>query len=149
MGDLFGLQNLVEEIRRDMVTNHKLDVLIKRIEERDRKIDELEDRIAYLEKNNELLSRRIDDSESYNRRKNLRIVGIPPPADGVQETADDCLNLVKDAINALDVDLDVNAVVDRAHRVSKKIKDANGREVQPMIVRFVMALKNRCVQEAS
>ena len=137
MGDLADLRVIVNEIRRDMATNAKVMELITRIEERDAKISALEERIAVLETKNELLSRRIDDNESYNRRKNLRIVGIPPPADGVQETAADCLEKVKNAISTLDVDFDVHAVVDRAHRVSKKFKDAGGNVVQPMIVRFI------------
>ena len=60
-----------------MVTKEKFDELMLKIDEKNAKIDELEGRINYLENQNQLLERRMDDLESYGRRQNLRIIGIP------------------------------------------------------------------------
>ena len=78
------LRTLIEEIRNSMVTNARFDELIKRMDEKDEKISELEDKIKELEKQNELFERRLDDVESYGRRQNLRIIGIPPPPTGTE-----------------------------------------------------------------
>ena len=127
------LRQIVESIRADMVTNERIDELMSKINEKDVKIAELEERIAYLEKSNSLLERCVDDNESYGRRQNLRIVGIPPPELGIKETADDVCAKVKEAIVALNLP---DATVDRAHRVGKRFGDDKGSPVHPVIVRF-------------
>ena len=73
------LRNLIMEVKNSMVTNERFDELIKRIDEKDAKIAELEGKISVLEDQKKLFERRLDDFESYNRRQNLRIVGIPLP----------------------------------------------------------------------
>ena len=132
------LKNLITDMQAKMVTNEKVEELIQKLHERDEKINELEGRIQFLENQNKLLERRIDDQESYGRRLNLRIVGIPPPADGRKETAEEVTNLVKEAITALDVpNVNVDQVIDRAHRVGKKYtKNDTGVTIHPIIVRF-------------
>ena len=147
MADLAALKTLVEGIREELrskATSAKLDELIAKIDEKDTaittltdRVNHLESRLAVVEKTNQLLERKCDDLESYTRRQNLRIVGIPEPDDG-SETADVCLDKVKEEICKLDgVHLNLDAVIDRAHRVGPK-KNKEGKPVQrPMIVRFV------------
>ena len=132
------LKKLITDMQAKMVTNEKVEELIQKLNERDERINELEGRIQFLENHNKLLERRIDDQESYGRRLNLRIVGIPPPADGRKETAEEVTNLVKEAITALDVpNINLDQVIDRAHRVGKKYtKNDTGVAFHPIIVRF-------------
>ena len=133
------LRNLIMEVKNSMVTNEKFDELIKRIDEKDAKIAELEGKISVLEDQKKLFERRLDDFESYNRRQNLRIVGIPLPPEGVKESSEDVTEKVKEAIRALNVpDLDVDGVIDRAHRVGKRTTNATtGQSFHPVIVRFI------------
>ena len=154
MGDVAELKTLIEGIQTDLrnkATNDKIEELIRKIEAKDAKIEALETKVEALEKERELLTgrvaaaentsalfeRKLDDLESYTRRQNLRIVGIPEPEEG-DENGDACIDKVKEEINRLgdDVHLDLDAVIDRAHRVGPK-RDRQGRRVQrAMIVRF-------------
>ena len=54
-------RTLIQEIRDSMFTNERFQELIKRLDEKDTKINELKGRIKYLEKQNELFERRLDD----------------------------------------------------------------------------------------
>ena len=132
------LKQLITEMKNTMVTKDKFDELFKLLGEKDDKIAELEDRVKELENQANLYERRLDDLESYGRRQNLRIVGIPPPANGRKESADEVLEKVKDAIVALDVpNINVDEVIDRAHRVGKKYRrEGSNDEIHPIIVRF-------------
>ena len=132
------LKLLITEMKNSMVTKDKFDELFKLLGEKDEKIAQLEDRVKVLETQAGLYERRLDDLESYGRRQNLRIVGIPPPSNGRKESAEEVLEKVKDAIAELDVpNLNVDEVIDRAHRVGKKFKrDGSNEEVHPIIVRF-------------
>ena len=147
MADLAELKRLIEGIQTDLrnkATTEKIDELIKSIEARDEKIVELEKRVELLETRapttetqNKLLERKLDDLESYTRRQNLRIVGIPEPDDG-SENAGACIEKVKEEILKLgdDVHLDLDHAIDRAHRVGPK-KDRRGNPIErAMIVRF-------------
>ena len=136
MADIAELKTLIESM------NDKIDGLVAKIDEKDVKISDLEQRVVGLEtqmsvmaQTNYLLERKCDDLESYTRRQNLRIVGIPEPADG-SETADICLEKVKEEIVKLDVNIDIDREIDRAHRVGpKKDRQGNPKE-RAMIVRF-------------
>ena len=132
------LKQLITEMKATMVTKEKFDELFNLVKAKDEKIQELEGRIKRLEKQNELLDRRMDDCESYGRRQNLRIVGIAPAVDGRKETAEEVTEKVKIAITQLDVPhLNVDDVIDRAHRVGKKFKKPDSdEEIHPVIVRF-------------
>ena len=145
MAELGDLRTLVEEIRnelREKATTEKINELIAKIDEKDAtistlttRVDELESRLAIVEKSNLLLERKCDDLESYTRRQNLRIIGIPEPDDG-SETAAVCVQKVKDEIAKLDLHLNLETAIDRAHRVGPK-KDKQGKRIQrAMIVRF-------------
>lgn len=146
MADIGELKTLIEEIQRDLATKattEKIEELILKIGEKDTKIAELEIKITTLEnrvteseKSKALLERKCDDLESYTRRQNLRITGIEEPADG-NEDGDACMRKVKEEIAKIDgLHLNLDHVIDRAHRVGPK-KDRNGNRVQrAMIVRF-------------
>lgn len=146
MAELAELKQLVEDIREDLrgkATTAKIEELLLKINEKDAaitalqtRVGDLENRLTVMENTNILLERKCDDLESYTRRQNLRIIGIPEPVDG-SETADDCVAKVKEEINKLDgVHLNLDMSIDRAHRVGPK-KDRQGNTVQrPMIVRF-------------
>ena len=145
MADIAELKTLIEGIQaalKDTATNEKIEELIRKIDEKDTKItalekrvEALEGRLAVVENVNILLERKCDDLESYTRRQNLRIVGIAEPEGG--EDGDECLRKVKEEIAKMEnVHLDLDRVIDRAHRVGPK-KDRQGNRVQrAMIVRF-------------
>ena len=88
----------------------------------------LEQRVLELERSKSLLERRIDDNESYGRKQNLRIFGIPNPKQGQKETEEECIKKVRVQIEKLNVENeDVNIKIDRAHRVGAQMKDKNGK----------------------
>ena len=146
MADFAELKQIVESIREDLrskATTAKIDELLLKINEKDElittlqnRIENLDSRLKVVENTNTLLERRCDDLESYTRRQNLRIVGIPEP-DDASETSEDCLTKVKEEISKLDgVHVNLDVAIDRAHRVGPK-KDRQGNPIQrPMIVRF-------------
>ena len=112
-------------------TIEEKDVKIAALED---KTKMLEDRVEILEKSNALLERKCDDLESYTRRQNIRIVGIPEvegPEDGTA-----CVAKVKEVISDLGLPLNLDTAIDRAHRIGPR-KDREGRPIQrAMIVRF-------------
>ena len=146
MADIGELKTMIEGIQRDLrnkATNEKIEELIRKIEEKDEKIIELQNRVETLENrltevenSKALFERKCDDLESYTRRQNLRIIGIPEPADG-SENGEECVQKVKEEILKItDLHLNLDLVIDRAHRVGPK-KDRQGKPVQrAMIVRF-------------
>ena len=144
MTDLAELKTIVEGIQKDLrdTINAKIDKLIQSLAEKDEtiedlkdRVDRLESRVSVLENTNKLLDRRCDDLESYTRRQNLRIVGIPESTEG-PENADACLQKVKEEIAKLDTNINLDAAIDRVHRVGPK-KDRSGNPIQrAMIVRF-------------
>ena len=146
MAEYAELKQIVEGIQRDLqglATTEKIDELIRKLGEKDKTIEELkvrvgglETRVAVLENTNKLLDRKCDDLESYTRRQNLRIVGIPEPDDG-SENAEACLEKVKEEIAKLDdVHLNLDMAIDRAHRVGPKRDRAGNPTERAMIVRF-------------
>ncbi len=145
MAELAELKTLIEGIQNDLrgkATNDKINELIAKIDEKDatisslnERVEVLEGRISTMENTNRLLERKCDDLESYTRRQNLRIVGIPEPNDG-SETGEICLEKVKEEISKLDVNINLETAIDRAHRVGSK-RDREGNPVErAMIVRF-------------
>ena len=136
MGDIADLRKFIEDQAK--VTNDKIDGLIMKINEKDQKILALEQRVLELERSKSLLERRIDDNESYGRKQNLRIFGIPNPKQGQKETEEECIKKVRVQIEKLNIEnKDVNIKIDRAHRVGAQMKDKNGKLLdRPMIVRF-------------
>ena len=71
----------------------------------------------------------------YNRRLCLRINGIPLPRKNSEpESADECLNKVKDVFEEIGVAIP-DEVIDRAHRIGK-VHKSRGNKSQQMIVKF-------------
>ena len=137
MEGLADIRKLIEDIQQDLrnkATNEKINELIQKIDEKDAKISKLENdvklleaRVTVMKQLNTLLERKYDDLESYTRRQNLRIVGIPEP-DGGTEDGDACVAKVKEEIAKLELHLDLNQVVDRAHRIGPKT-DRKGNRI--------------------
>ncbi len=96
----------------------------KKIENLERRVDELEGLVKVIER----LEERIDDSEQYSRRMCLRINGVPLPKDDKKE---DCVEKVHELIKEAGVDLTKDAI-DRAHRIGRISEDGK----QQIIVRF-------------
>ena len=145
MEGLADIRKLIEDIQQDLrnkATNEKINELIQKIDEKDAKISKLENdvklleaRVTVMEKSNTLLERKYDDLESYTRRQNLRIVGIPEPDVGTED-GEACVEKVKEEIAKLGLHLDLNQAVDRAHRIGPKTDRRGNRIQRPMIVRF-------------
>ena len=145
MDGIADLKKLIEDIQADLqnkATTEKIEELIQKIDAKDQKISDLENkvkqlegRVTVLETANTLLERKHDDLESYTRRQNLRIVGIPEPADG-REDGDACVMKVKEELAKLDLHLNLDQAIDRAHRVGPKNDRRGNRTQRPMIVRF-------------
>ena len=98
------------------------------------KIDELESRIAIMERHITLLQNNVDYNEQYNRRLCLKINGIPPVDDGERQTAEMWLEKVKNVFEKLEVEVP-DTVIDMAHRIGK-LRIVKGRKVHQVIVRF-------------
>lgn len=159
MGDMETINKLLEELKEDLKTKASSELVTKLLNEikaRDSRIDLLEEKVQKLEndaaefksrveklegfnaviKNTvNLLERKIDDNEQYNRRSSLRIVGIPLPQSG-NEKSNESLDKVKLVFNDLpDVNIP-NCSFDRAHRIGRKVENIDGVEKQQMIVKF-------------
>ena len=138
MADVHILKELIESIKTEL--GGKIDNLTKTLEEKDKKIIDLENKVtlleeklAYRDTKYDLLERRLDDSEQYSRRTSLRINGIPGAA---KESADDCLKKVKSEVAKLGVDIN-DCEFDRAHRVGyTKDREGNPVKDRQMIVKF-------------
>ena len=89
MSEIAELKTLIQGMKAELektAKNETIEDLIRKIDEKDakiadltRRVDLLEGRIAVAENTNTLLLQKHDDLESYTRRQNLRIVGIPEP----------------------------------------------------------------------
>ena len=147
MADIAELKALIQNLQAELAKTAKqesIDDLLTKLAAKDetigkleKRIENLEGRVAVAENTNALLIRKNDDLESYTRRQNLRIVGIPEPEDR-KETADACIEKVKEEILKLgdDVHLNLDWAIDRAHRVGPS-KDKQGKNIErAMIVRF-------------
>ena len=99
--------------------------------ETNKKLDELQSTSALLQKHVENLKRsnmelqkKCEENEQYGRRLCLRIKGLPKKT---KESANDVLQQVRDLFQEAKVEIP-EAVLDRAHRISRKNND--------VIVRF-------------
>ena len=126
-----------DAIASNMATKDCLKSLSATIARQDEKISILESKVAILEKHVEALSRKANNQEQYNRRLCLRINGIPlPRINNESESADECLNKVKDVFKEIGVAIP-DEVIDRAHRIGK-VQKSRGKKSQQMIVKFTM-----------
>ena len=138
MANINELKVLLESIKSEL--GNKIDVLVAKLDEKDRRIVELETKVnaleekaAYNDTRYNLLECRLDDSEQYSRRTSLRINGIPYNGN---ETSEESLQKVKGEIEKLGVKLDA-CEFDRAHRVGYKTdREGNPMNSRQMIVKF-------------
>ena len=102
---------------------------IKNLEEKVRK---LEDDQKFLNEQDDLRCRKIDDLEQYGRRECLRFDGFEVSD---AESSADCCKIVKDYIkNELKVELNDDDYY-RIHRIGLK-REKNGNKYQQIIVKF-------------
>ena len=137
-----GIKAILDAIQNDLKTKatsidiEELKSLIQekdaRIEALEKRVDELETKLTFLHHSNQLLERKVDDGEQYQRRPSLRISGIPSLPREV-ETGDVCLRKVKEEISKLGVDVK-KLHFDRAHRVGVVKKDDKGKPLPRQMI---------------
>ena len=124
------------EILEDMFKKLKEEIISKfeeKFNEQNRKIDELEGKIAIQENTTDQLISKCDDDEQYSRRSCLRIHGIECSDD---ERNGNVLQRVKECYEEINLSFqDEN--IDRVHRIGKTYTDKNtGKKVKSIIVKF-------------
>ena len=105
--------------------------LKNKIQRTNRKAKSLEIENERLKKSVNLSLFKIDASEQYGRRENLRIHGIP----GSKNNQDDGEEIVLKIAKSLNVDVQP-CEIQRAHRLGKKIIN-NISKPRPIFVRFI------------
>ena len=137
--EIAKIHSLITDIKADLATKAtetKLEQLTAVLHEKDNKIEILESRIELLENVVEKWKGKCEENEQYSRRLTLRITNIPVANEGETETADDCLEKVKEVISETGADIP-DEFIDRAHRIGKVFKrEEDGHEQQAMIVKF-------------
>ena len=123
-----------EKLESKVATKDCINNLLKTIEEQNKKISILEDKIAVMDSHISQLRNANDNLEQYQRRLCLPIDGIDLPPQGQKETGEDCLQKVQDVFAELGIEIHDN-VIDRAHRVGK-VKNYEGQRGRQMIVRL-------------
>ena len=118
----FQLQEERTKAFEDRLAIHESNMAVlqhleERVDQKLKKIDELEERV--------------DNGEQYSRRLCLRMYNIDLAPPGTKE---DCMKKVKTVLGELDCGVEIDAV-DRAHRIGPREK-VDGKERQQMIVKF-------------
>ena len=136
------LQHLATKEDISQMKDEVIVVLHEKIQEQEKRITGLVERIDQLEANTAVLECHVahlrkshDNQEQYSRRLCLRIDGIELPTNPSNETGTVILDKVKSIFNELEVDVP-DAVIDRAHRIGRKTMGINGKQKQQVIVRF-------------
>ena len=87
----------------------------------------------YLETQDKLKARKLDDLEHYGRRESLRFNGFQT---NQNKSSEDCAKRVKQYIrNTLKVQADENDF-NRIHRIVQKYRRDDGKKCQQIIVKF-------------
>ena len=115
----------------------KLEEKVTTNEETIARLDEivslLEGKIVYLETQNKLKARKLDDLQQYSHRESLRFNGFQTKQN---EFIEYCEKRVKQFIrNTLKVEVDEN-YFNRIHRIGQKYRCDDGKECQQIIVKF-------------
>ena len=95
-------------------------------------IKAVQDHIKELKLENTKLNKTVDNLQQYIRRQNVRIFNVPVPN---KETSSQVEQIVKNMIRVGEIDIPVESL-DRAHRIGKKNRSADGVVTQQIIVRF-------------
>ena len=132
--EVASLRALIEQQKAE-IANLKTEISAK-----DARIAALETESARLSHNADLMRRKVDDVEQYDRRYCCRINGIPAKKDGEKE---DVKELVKQCYADMGLAYDENKI-DRAHRVGKpRYNKSTNSHVQQVIVKF-RSWESRC-----
>lgn len=118
----------IQDLAKKVATQESLDELKQIINEQNKTISTLQDKVIALESEVATLRKKSESSEQYSRRNCLRIGGVPSSPN---ETADDCVKLVANLLQQADLSIP-EAVLDRAHRVGI----AKGTKPRQIIVKF-------------
>ena len=113
------------KLEEKVATKDCINGLMEIISDQKQKISMMEGKIAVMESHISQLHVANDGMEQYQRRLCLRICGIELPSLGQKETAQDCLDKVKDVFADIGVEIPYD-VIDRAHRIGKTTSH-NGR----------------------
>ena len=127
------LDRKLDSLKEDLAKKDDIKDLKAVIEDQKAKIDVLESKIVLMERYVSQLQRASDDQEQYQRRLCLRLNGVEVKK-GDGESGEECLKVVKDIFNELDVDVP-DSVIDRAHRIGNVI-EKDGKRTRQIIVRF-------------
>ena len=93
----------------------------------DERISSMEIKIVYLETQDKLKAKKLDDLEQYGRRQSLRFNGFQTKQ---HESSENCAKMVKEYIrNTLKVEVDDNDF-SRIYRIGKKYRRDDGNECQ-------------------
>ena len=99
----------------------------------DERVSLWEGKIVYLETQDILKARKLDDLEQYGRRQSLRFNRFQTKQ---SESSEGCAKMVKQYIRkTLKVEVDDNDF-NRIHRIGQKYKRDDGKECQQVIVKF-------------
>ena len=123
-----------EKLEEKLATKACIQQLHDTIKGQSENIEILESKVAIMENVIARLEKHVDDQEQYQRRLCLRIDGIPPVAQGKEESGEQCLKKVKAVFDELNVEIP-DAVIDRAHRIGPA-KVVAGKRTRQMIIRF-------------
>ena len=107
------LDRKLDSLKEDLATKDDIKDLKAVIEDQKAEIDVLESKIVLMERYVSQPQRASDDQEQYQRRLCLRLNGVEVKK-GDGESGEECLKIVKDTFNELDVDVP-GSVIDRAH----------------------------------
>ena len=134
------MRDYFESLMEPLVTNEKLeqkfksfqDGLMKKIEEQNTRIEELESKLAMKQNVIDNLEIKCDDNEQYSRRSCLRVHSLEFNSDndeGVMKKVEKCC---KD----MDVEFNENEI-NRAHYISKPYVDkVKNKKVRSLIIKF-------------
>ena len=115
--------------------NEAISELKREVNEKEERIAALESHVSILQNTMNLLKRRSEENEQYQRRHCLRIVGIEPVSNDIKETGENCLEKAKKVFKDLNVDVP-DCSIDRAHRIGSPFKNKKGVPCHAMIVKF-------------
>ena len=117
----------IAKLEEKVTTNEET---IARLDER---VSLLEGKIVYLETQDKLKARKLDDLQQYSHRESLRFNGFQTKQN---EFIEYCEKRVKQFIrNTLKVEVDEN-YFNRIHRIGQKYRCDDGKECQQIIVKF-------------
>ena len=124
-------QNFSQRIDQLEVRNSINEAKIKSLEDQKSRLE------AKLDDKCEEFELRIDDNAQYSRRNCLLLHGVP---ENERENIDLLLSETLNHVGTLNLNLDIENVVDRAHRIGKPTKGRvtrnNKQKVRPIIIKF-------------